>query len=103
MGTFADLLCKFGRTVSLLPVLTRNYLKKLPETSFCGEIFGHVLFSRSVLPLKRGDFQVSKGGLGFVEGQNDEEAAGEQTRVRGEKSACGTRGADEGRQVNIDG
>lgn len=41
------------------------------------EIFGHDSFSRSVLPLKRGDFQVGKGGLGFVEGQNDEEAAGE--------------------------
>ena len=41
------------------------------------KFFGHVSFSRSVLPLKRGDFQVGKGGLGFVEGQNDEEAAGE--------------------------
>lgn len=73
--------------------LTQN----LPETSFCGEIFGHVSFSRSVLSLKRGGFQVGKGGLGFVEGQNDEETAGEQTRVRDEG------GADEGRQADIDG
>lgn len=53
------------------------------------EIFGHVSFSRNVLPLKRGDFQVGKGGLGFVEGQNDEEAAGEQTRVRGGRARAG--------------
>ena len=36
------------------------------------------------MPLKCGDFQVGKGELGFVEGQNDEEAAGEQARVRDE-------------------
>ena len=85
----ADLLCKFGRTVSLLPVLTRNYPKNSPKRVFCVEIFGHVSFSRSVLPLKRGDFQVRKGGFGFVEGQNDEEAAGEQTRVRRGRARAG--------------
>lgn len=68
------------------------------------EIFGHVSFSRNVLPLKRGDFQVGKGGLGFVEGQNDEEAAGEQTRVREEESMWDEGGAQmKGDQVDIDG
>ena len=85
----ADLLCKFGRTVSLLPILTRNYPKNSPKRDFCVEIFGHVSFPRSVFPLKRGDFQVGKGGLGFVEGQNDEEAAGEQTRVRRGRARAG--------------
>lgn len=93
----ADLLCKFGRTVSLLPVLTQNYPKNSPKRVFCVEIYGHVSFSRSVLPLKRGDFQVDKGGLGFVEGQNDEEAAGEQMRVRRGRARAGRVAADEGR------
>ena len=57
------------------------------------EIYGHVSFSRRVLPLKRGDFQVGKGGLGFVEGQNDEEAAGEQTRVRRVNARVGRGGS----------
>lgn len=89
----ADLLCKSGRTVSLLPVLTRNYPKNSLKRVFCVEIYGHVSFSRSVLPLKRGDFQVGKGGLGFVEGQNDEEAAGEQMRVRRGRARAGRGGS----------
>lgn len=93
----ADLLCKFGRTVSLLPVLTRNYPKNSPKRVFCVEIYGHVSFSRSVLPLKRGDFQVDKGGLGFVEGQNGEEEA-ESKRECGEEERVWDEGvADEGR------
>ena len=89
----ADLLCKFGRTVSLLPVLTQNYPKNSPKRVFCVEIFGHVSFSRSVLQGVRGDFQVDKGGWGFVEGQNDEEAAGEQTRVRRGRARVGRGGS----------
>lgn len=89
----ADLLCKFGRTVSLLPVLTQNYPKNSPKRVFCVEIFGHVSFSRSVLQGVRGDFQVDKGSWGFVEGQNDEEAAGEQTRVRRGRARVGRGGS----------
>lgn len=44
----------FERTVSLFPVLTQNYPEISPKRVFCGEIFGHVSFTRSVLQRVRG-------------------------------------------------
>lgn len=97
MGKLADLLCKFGRTVSLLPVLTQNCPKNFPKRVFCVEIFGHLSFSRSVLPLKRGDFQVGKGGGGSLKAKTmrrrreNKRECGEEERVPNELLA------DEGR------
>ena len=67
------------------------------------EIYGHVSFSRSVFPLKRGDFQVGKGGWVLYKAKTvrrrreNKRECGEEERVPDELLS------DEGRQVDIDG
>ena len=76
----ADLLCKFGRTVSLLPVLTRNCPNTPRNEFFVGEFSGMSHSREAFYKECVGTFlwvEVGKGGWGFVEEQNGEEEAGE--------------------------
>lgn len=78
----ADLLCKFGRTVSLLPVLTQNYPKKLPETSFlCGNFRACFILEKC--------FSVEAWGLSGWQGGGGSLKAKTMRRRRENKRECG--------------